>query len=64
MQAVDIISVDIPKEAFNRYVEDSITLNTLQRHGVDNWDYYDEAMAEARENIATYYKMSGQNETD
>jgi hypothetical protein len=37
----------ITKEEYDRLLEDSRILNALRRHGVDNWEWYDDAIEEA-----------------
>lgn len=41
-------TVTIPKSEYDRLRRDSIKLECLEGGGVDNWDWYGDAMAEYR----------------
>jgi hypothetical protein len=36
----------VPWDEYERLVEDSRLLNALRRAGVDNWEWYDDAISE------------------
>lgn len=38
--------ISIPIEQYNSLQEESLFLNCLRNAGVDNWDWYDEAVKE------------------
>lgn len=48
-------TITISKKLYDQLMDDSLFLNCLQNAGVDNWDWYDEAVEE-------YQKTNG--ETD
>lgn len=37
-------TVTISKEEYEKLLDDSLFLNCLQNNGVDNWDWYSEAV--------------------
>lgn len=41
--------VTIPKSEYEQLLRDSLKLEALDRHGVDNWEGYDDAMDTYRE---------------
>lgn len=44
--ANQIETVTISKEEYEQLLDDSLFLNCLRNNGVDNWDWYDEAVEE------------------
>jgi len=40
-------TINITEEEYYQLIEDSIILNALRNTGVDNWEWYDEAMEDA-----------------
>ena len=51
--ANQIETVTISKEDYEELLDDSLFLNCLRNNGVDNWDWYDEA-------ISYYQKIKGE----
>lgn len=45
----EIETVTISKAEYEELLDDSLFLNCLQNNGVDNWDWYGEAVAEYQE---------------
>lgn len=46
LAAPDVDMVSIPREMYDRLMEDSTKLDMLHAHGVNNWEWYGDAMAE------------------
>lgn len=42
----EIKTVTISKKEYEELLDDSLFLNCLRNNGVDNWDWYDEAVEE------------------
>jgi hypothetical protein len=42
----DSETITIPKSQYDELIMDQRKLDALERHGVDNWDWYGDAMAE------------------
>ena len=45
-----IAMVTIPAEKYELLKKDSMILNALRNAGVDNWEWYDDALNDLREN--------------
>ncbi|WP_315729922.1 hypothetical protein [Bradyrhizobium sp. SZCCHNRI2010] len=43
--------VTIPKSEYEALIQASIKLSCLEKHGVDNWTGYDDAMSDFREEV-------------
>lgn len=41
-------TVTISKAEYDQLISDQVKLECLESHGVDNWDWYDEAMDDFR----------------
>ncbi len=48
-------TVTIPKSEYDRLISSEVKLDCLHNHGVDNWDWYGEAM----EDFAKWEKGDG-----
>ena len=53
----------ISKIEYQELVENSLKLQALQNNGVDNWEYYDDAMDEYEE-LLENYSWDFDDETD